>query len=76
MTGQGALDRSGTGGPGSNTISGGVFFHAVIQGRDITVHLPPQITPALSGLPPASPTFTGPEQPMDYLLQTLAPSDP
>ncbi|WP_405656934.1 hypothetical protein [Streptomyces sp. RK9] len=35
----------------TNTISGGVFFHAVIQGRDITVTLPPQITPALSGLP-------------------------
>ncbi|MBB5110003.1 hypothetical protein [Streptomyces spectabilis] len=42
----------------SNTISGGIFFHVVIQGRDMTVVLPPQITPALSGLPPASRTFT------------------
>ncbi|MDQ1041969.1 tetratricopeptide repeat protein [Streptomyces sp. V4I2] len=76
MTDQGALDKSGTGGPGSNTISGGVFFHTVVQGRDITVHLPPQITPALSGLPPASPTFTGREQPMGDLLQALAPGGP
>ncbi|MEU0645996.1 hypothetical protein [Streptomyces umbrinus] len=36
----------------SNLVGGGVFFHAVIQGRDITVQLPAQITPALSGLPP------------------------
>ncbi|MFI7317127.1 tetratricopeptide repeat protein [Streptomyces venezuelae] len=63
----------GPGSPVSNTISGGVFFHAVIQGRDITVVLPPQITPALSGLPPASRTFTGREQPLDDLLQALGP---
>ncbi|MFD0417979.1 tetratricopeptide repeat protein [Streptomyces sp. NPDC127108] len=60
----------------SNTISGGVFFHAVIQGRDITVVLPPQITPALSGLPPVSRTFTGREQPVEDLLQALAPGCP
>ncbi|MFI9269904.1 tetratricopeptide repeat protein [Kitasatospora sp. NPDC052896] len=58
----------------SNTISGGVFFHAVIQGRNITVQLPPQITPALSGLPPASPTFTGREKQVAELLRALAPS--
>ncbi|WP_164764793.1 ATP-binding protein [Streptomyces lydicus] len=57
----------------SNTISDGVFFHAVIQGRDITVQLPPQITPALSGLPPASPTFTGRDTDVDQMLQDLAP---
>ncbi|MFF3402168.1 tetratricopeptide repeat protein [Streptomyces sp. NPDC002659] len=56
-----------------NTIRGGVFFHAVIQGRDITVQLPPQITPALSGLPPASPTFTGRDTDVDQILQDLAP---
>lgn len=36
-----------------NTIIGGLFIHAVVQGRDVTVHLPTQITPALSGLPAA-----------------------
>ncbi len=57
----------------SNEISGGVFFHAVIQGRDITVQLPPQITPALSGLPASSPTFVGRDNEVETLLQTLAP---
>ncbi|MGI5411280.1 ATP-binding protein [Streptomyces chartreusis] len=61
------------GGPVSNTISNGLFFHAVIQGRDITVQLPPQITPALSGLPPASPTFTGRDTYVAQLLQSLEP---
>ncbi|MBX9361798.1 tetratricopeptide repeat protein [Streptomyces sp. WAC04114] len=57
----------------SNTISGGVFFHAVIQGRDITVQLPSKVTPALSGLPAASPTFTGRDTEVSELLQGLAP---
>ncbi|GAA4028347.1 tetratricopeptide repeat protein [Streptomyces plumbiresistens] len=57
----------------SNEITGGVFFHAVIQGRDITVQLPPQITPALSGLPAPSPTFVGRDDEVETLLQTLAP---
>ncbi|MEU9107798.1 tetratricopeptide repeat protein [Streptomyces xanthophaeus] len=57
----------------SNEITGGVFFHTVIQGRDITVQLPPQITPALSGLPASSPTFTGRNREVDALLQSLAP---
>ncbi len=56
-----------------NRISGGVFFHAVIQGRDITVQLPPQITPALSGLPAASVTFTGRDEQVEELLGVLAP---
>jgi len=29
-----------------NTVSGGIFFSAVIQGRDITMVLPPQVAPA------------------------------
>ncbi|MET7636912.1 tetratricopeptide repeat protein [Streptomyces sp. NPDC005499] len=58
----------------SNEISGGVYFNAVIQGRDITVKLPPQITPALSGLPTASPTFSGRETDLKELVQTLAPA--
>ena len=56
-----------------NEISGGIFFSAVIQGRDITVQLPPQITPALSGLPPGTPAFTGRDSYLDTLLDTLAP---
>ncbi|MEU3105503.1 tetratricopeptide repeat protein [Streptomyces griseoflavus] len=59
----------------SNTIGGGIFFHAVIQGRDITVQLPPQITPALSGLPAPSAAFTGRDQDVDRLLKDLAPGE-
>ncbi|MER5195622.1 NB-ARC domain-containing protein [Streptomyces sp. NPDC002755] len=57
----------------SNTINGGVYFQAVIQGRDITVTLPPTITPALSGLPAPSSTFTGRETIVAELLAGLAP---
>ncbi|SOD62959.1 NB-ARC domain-containing protein [Streptomyces zhaozhouensis] len=60
-------------GRSDNTISGGIFFHAVIQGRDITVQLPPRITPALSGLPAPSAAFTGRDQEVDRLLRELAP---
>ncbi len=63
-----------------NEISGGIFFSAVIQGRDITVQLPREITPALSGLPAATPAFTGRDTDLDGLLRALAPrpaaSDP
>ncbi len=34
-----------------NTISGGIFFSAVIQGRDITVQLPAEIPPHYQGFP-------------------------
>lgn len=50
-----------------------MFFHAVIQGQDITVQLPPQVTPALSGLPEASQTFTGRDENLDQMLEALAP---
>lgn len=56
-----------------NTISGGIFFSTVIQGRDITVVLPPQVTPAMVGLRAASAVFTGRSQDLDTLLQVLAP---
>jgi len=59
-----------------NTISGGVFFSGVIQGRDITVVLPPQVTPAMAGLPAASASFTGRSQDLEALLQVLAPRHP
>lgn len=60
----------------ANVITGGVFFHAVVQGRDITVNLPPRIEPALSGLPPASPTFVGRDRDVEVLLSPLAPDAP
>ena len=62
-------DQGGT----HNAISGGIFFSAVIQGRDITVQLPREITPALSGLPAATPAFTGRQADLDVLLGALAP---
>jgi tetratricopeptide (TPR) repeat protein len=58
----------------SNKITGGIFFSTVIQGRDISLQLPPQITPALSGLPPGTPAFTGREADLRALLDVLAPS--
>ncbi|MFF2436663.1 tetratricopeptide repeat protein [Streptomyces sp. NPDC058107] len=58
----------------SNTINGGIFFHAVIQGRDITVQLPPRITPALSGLPAPASAFTGRGKHVEQLLEDLAPA--
>ncbi|RSO09126.1 tetratricopeptide repeat-containing protein [Streptomyces sp. WAC 05379] len=68
-----ALSENDPAAGASNEISGGVFFHAVIQGRNITVQLPQKITPALSGLPTASPTFTGRDIHLDELLEDLAP---
>jgi tetratricopeptide (TPR) repeat protein len=56
-----------------NEITGGIFFSAVIQGRDITVQLPPQVTPALSGLPAPDPAFRGRETILQTLLDMLAP---
>jgi tetratricopeptide (TPR) repeat protein len=57
----------------SNDISDGVFFSAVIQGRDITMVLPPHVTPAMAGLPAASAAFTGRSQDLDSVLQMLTP---
>ncbi|MEU9223786.1 tetratricopeptide repeat protein [Streptomyces massasporeus] len=59
--------------PTQNQISGGVIFNAVTQGRDITVQLPPSITPALSGMPAVSPGFTGRDEELRELLDLLAP---
>ena len=56
-----------------NEISGGIFFSTVIQGRDITVQLPPEVTPALSGLPSGNPAFTGRDTDVRTLLAILAP---
>ncbi|MFI7057426.1 ATP-binding protein [Streptosporangium canum] len=56
-----------------NQISGGIFFSAAIQGRNITVQLPPQVPPALSGLPLGSSAFTGRADDLRAVLDTLAP---
>lgn len=58
----------------SNVVSGGVFFSAVIQGRNIVVRLPAQIIPALSGLPRPSSTFAGRKHELEFLLNELAPN--
>jgi tetratricopeptide (TPR) repeat protein len=59
-----------------NVITGGVFFHAVIQGQNITVQLPPQVPKALSGLPVESATFTGRDADLERLLELLDPQGP
>ena len=56
-----------------NEIAGGVFVSAVIQGRDISVRLPPAVTPALGGLPAPSSTFAGRDEDVQALLSTLDP---
>lgn len=56
-----------------NQINDGIFLATVIQGRDITVNLPPQVPLALSGLPRASPAFTGRGDELRTLLDSLAP---
>ncbi|MCI4065858.1 tetratricopeptide repeat protein [Micromonospora sp. R77] len=56
-----------------NTIENAIFFSSVIQGRDITVVLPPTVEPALQGLPPAGSAFTGRDDDVEELLRGLAP---
>ncbi|WP_405945528.1 hypothetical protein OG588_00635 [Streptomyces prunicolor] len=58
----------------SNSISNGVFFSTVVQGRRIKIELPPQISPALHGLPPASPVFVGRDPHLGVLLGRLDPA--
>lgn len=54
-------------------ITGGVFFSYVIQGENVTVQLPPPVTPALSGLPAATAAFSGRGRELDFILDSLAP---
>ncbi len=56
-----------------NEITGGFFFSAVIQGRDVTVQLPPEVKPALAGLRAGSSSFTGRETDLRDALDTLVP---
>src|ERR1700733_7237089 len=57
-----------------NEITGGFFFSAVIQGRDVTVQLPPEVKPALAGLRAGSSSFTGRKTELRDVLDTLAPT--
>ncbi|MFI6230712.1 ATP-binding protein [Micromonospora echinospora] len=57
----------------SNRITGGVFFNAVVMGRDIQVTLPAEIRPALTGLPRPAAVFTGREEQVEALLADLSP---
>ncbi len=57
-----------------NEISGGIFFSTVVQGRDITVVLPPELTPAMAGLRDASAVFTGRDDKLRELVGLLDPT--
>jgi len=58
-----------------NEITGGIYFSAVIQGRDITVVLPPELQPALSGFPDQSTVFAGRDADLRRLMETLDPAN-
>ena len=51
----------------------GIVIGPPIMGRDIRVTLPLAVTPAMSGLPPASPAFAGRDEPLAELLEALDP---
>lgn len=57
----------------NNVISGGVYFGPVVQGRQISLTLPPSVKPALSGLPAAAAAFTGRDEELRGLLDALDP---
>ncbi|MEV4439556.1 tetratricopeptide repeat protein [Streptomyces sp. NPDC049577] len=57
----------------NNLISGGVYFGPVVQGRQISLTLPPSIRPALSGLPAAAPAFTGRDEELRRIRDSLDP---
>ncbi|MFD6278762.1 ATP-binding protein [Streptomyces sp. NPDC060209] len=59
----------------SNDIKDGIFLHAVIQGRDITLQLPRNVQPALSGLPARSPGFTGRDHDLSAVMQFMDPAN-
>jgi tetratricopeptide (TPR) repeat protein len=55
-----------------NEITNGIFFSTVLQGRDITVYLPTEVFPALSGLPVSAQSFTGRDVELQTLMDILA----
>ncbi|WP_433401512.1 ATP-binding protein [Streptomyces sp. CA-146814] len=56
-----------------NQIKDGVFFNTVVQGSNVTLQLPHEITPALTGMPAPSSTFTGRDAVLDLLVEELRP---
>lgn len=56
-----------------NQISDGVFYSAVVQGNNVSLQLPNEITPALTGMPAPSSTFTGRATVLDFLVEELRP---
>ena len=56
-----------------NKITDGLFFSAVLQGQNVTVKLPPEVEPALSGLPRGSRAWTGRQEDLEGLLEILEP---
>jgi hypothetical protein len=60
-------------GPVRNEISGGIFLSAVIQGRDLLLSLPPEVTPARSGLPAPTPGFCGRVSDLSTMVAALSP---
>lgn len=60
-------------GPIQHTISGGIFFSTVIQGRDVTVQLPPEIKPHLTGLPAPNESFVGRDEELRRVMAALHP---
>jgi hypothetical protein len=59
-----------------NQITGGIFFSTVIQGQNIRVQLPPQVNPALAGVPSGISNFVGREEDLQRLLALLDPASP
>ncbi|MEU7329859.1 ATP-binding protein [Streptomyces parvus] len=56
-----------------NQISDGVFYNTVVQGNNVNLQLPNEITPALTGMPAPSSTFTGRATVLDRLVEELRP---
>ncbi len=56
-----------------NKISGGIFLSAVIQGQDLRLSLPSEVTPARSGLPAPTPAFCGRAGELSTLVAALSP---
>ncbi|MFI8082116.1 ATP-binding protein [Kitasatospora sp. NPDC086009] len=56
-----------------NTVNGGTFFHAVVQGRNVTIQLPAPQDPALAGLPEPNASFVGRAAEAAALREALEP---
>src|SRR3984885_4797749 len=58
-----------------NEISGSsILFSTVIQGHDVTVKLPPELTPAMWGMRDASMVFTGRDDDLSRLTRLIDPA--